>query len=158
VSSGEAGGFFVRDVAQDGPLVAMRGAARAHEHGVLIGSGGYAAHVHFSAKIVPSGDALAVDGEVTDPTGTDPAVTVNMILPVRADGWQWGQDIRHAETIQPGREYTNQVRVNVGATGGLSLYPFASLAGPQNGIGIASQMDWPSIDRIFYNGTTRQFI
>jgi hypothetical protein len=158
VTSPAAGGFFVRDVARDGPLVAMRGLARSHEHGAAIGSGGNAAHVSFNAKIVPIGDSLLVDGEVNDQTNTDRAITVYLVLPIQADGWQWGQDIRHAETIHAGREYSNQVRVNAGATGGLSLYPFACVAGPRNSVGIASQMDWPSIFRLFYNGTTHQFV
>ena len=42
----------------------------------------------------------------------------------------------------------NLVRVNVGATGGLSLYPFGLINTPTHAVGIASQMDWPSVCRI----------
>jgi hypothetical protein len=158
VSDG-AGGFYLRDVAADGPLVAMRGTATPRK------SGGYnidciakQQHIVFSAAVYPDGDALAVDGEMTDKTSSDRAVTVYLALPVQAAGWLWGSDIRHAQGIEPGREFTNQVRVNVGATGGLSLYPFGSIAGAQGGVGIGSQLDWPSVYRIFYNSATRQFV
>lgn len=159
VRSEAAGGFFVRDVAADGPLVPLRGATRAYSgKGAFVGGINNALKLRFSAKLVPTGDAISIDGELTDLTKTDRAVTVYLVLPVKADGWQWGQDIRHSETIGAGREYTNQTRINVGATGGLSLYPFGSISNAQNGVGIASQMDWPSVYRIFYNGSTRQFV
>jgi hypothetical protein len=157
--SGPAGGFYLRDVAADGPVTPMRGNAKPRK------AGGYnidavagRQHIVFSAAIYPDGDALAVDGEMTDKTNSDRAVTVYLALPVQATGWLWGQDIRSALTIEPGREYTNQVRVNVGATGGLSLYPYGSVAGAMGGVGIASQLDWPSVYRIFYNSAAHQFV
>jgi len=159
VSSVSGGGFFVRDVAANGPIVPMHGDAHRYgESGVAVDCASAPLHITFSARIEPRGDALAVDGELNDTTGTDRAVTVYLILPIHADGWQWGQDIRHAETISVGREYSNQTRVNVGATGTLSLYPFACVSNAQNGIGIAGQQDWPSVYRLFYNGTTRQLV
>lgn len=159
VSSVSGGGFFVRDVAADGPPVPMHGAAaRTASGGVSIDSASEALHVRFSAKIAPQADSLAVDGELTDTTNTDRAVTVYLVLPINAIGWQWGQDIRHAETIQPGREYSNQTHVTVGTTGTLSLYPFACVASTQHGVGIANQMEWPSVYRLFYNGATRQLV
>jgi len=158
IGSPAAGGFFVRDVAAEGPLVPMRGSARIINRSLIIGSGSNAAKVSFTAKITPQADGFAIDGDITDQTKTDRAITVYLALPVNAIGWQWGDDIRHVETIASGREYTNQTRVNVGATGGLSLYPFACVAGPQGGLGIANQMDWPSVYRLFYNGATRQFV
>ncbi|HZO88425.1 MAG TPA: hypothetical protein VFB38_08800 [Chthonomonadaceae bacterium] len=158
LTSPAAGGFFVRDVAAEGPLAPLRGAVTAAGRGVQITGESGPARLRFQARVEPQGDALAVEGTLTDLAGTDRAVTVYLALPIQADGWQWGQDIRHAETIQPGREYSNQAHVNVGATGGLSLYPFACIAGPRNGVGIANQIGWPSVYRLFYNGTTRQFV
>lgn len=159
VTSSAFGGFYVRDVAADGPLIPMRGSVVANkDKGFTIGCASGALHLKFAAKILPKGDTLAVDGEITDTTRIDRAVTVYFVLPVQAEGWTWGHDIRRAEPIESNREFTNQVRVSVGATGGISQYPFGCVSGGQNGVGIASQMDWPSVYRIFYNGPNRQLV
>ncbi len=163
------GGFFARDVANGGPIVPMRGLARAYQGGVRIECASTPLRCRFNAKVMPGGDALTLDGEITDVTGADRALTIYFALPVRADGWQWGQDIRQSETIQPEREYSRTVGVNIGATGTLSQYPFGCLSSVQTsasstpinaatGLGIASQMDWPSVYRIFYSGQSRQFV
>jgi hypothetical protein len=157
--SGEAGGFYLRDVDADSAPVPMRGVVMPrHAGGYNIDCVARQQHIVFSAAIYPDGDALAVDGEMTDKTNSDRAVTVYLALPIQATNWLWGEDIRNTQVIEPAREYTNQVRVNVGATGGLSLYPFGCVAGASGGVGIASQLDWPSVYRIFYNSAAHQFV
>ena len=158
--SSTPGGFFVRDVERDGPLVAVRGVTspRKGVSGVNIGENVPELHVTFNARLEARGDTITVDGELTDLTHADRAVSVYLALPVNALGWQWGHDIRHAQTIEAGQEYTHQTRINAGATGGLSLYPYGSVANAQGGVAIASQMDWPSVYRIFYNAPTRQLV
>src|SRR5579872_1227890 len=154
-----AGGFAIRDVARDANPVAVNGAATEyHKTGVNFFSSPPGTGIGFYAKIVPDGDALLVDGELTDKTNTDRAVTVYLTLPVGAEGWEWGENIHRAVPIDTRRENASLVRVNVGATGALSLYPFGVVYGPKDGIGIASQMDWPSVFRIFYNGPNRQLV
>jgi hypothetical protein len=153
------GGFYLRDVARDAQPVAVNGATTAyHGTGANFFSSPPGLGIRFYAKIVPDGDALAVDGELTDTTNTDRAVTIYLALPVGAEGWRWGQDIRRSSTIDAHQENSNLVRVNVGATGGLSLYPFGVVSDSATAVGIASQMDWPSVYRIFYNGPTHQFV
>ena len=153
------GGFYIRDVGKDGPLIPIHGISqRAKLGGVNIGANVPDIRITFNAKLIAQGDSISVDGEMTDLTKTDRAISVYLALPVNALGWQWGNDIRHLQTIESAQEYTHQTHVTVGATGGLSLYPYASIANAQGGIGIASQMDWPSVYRIFYNGATKQFV
>jgi hypothetical protein len=153
------GGFYVRDVAADGPPVAMRGATSPRKAGgINLGCASGPLHLDFNAAVYSLGDCLEVDGEIDDLTKTDRAVTVYLALPVDAVGWQWGQDIRHAETVTPNREYTDQTHVNVGATGGLSLYPFACVADSRGGVALASQQDWPSVYRLFYHGPSRHLV
>ena len=154
-----AGGFYLRDVARDGPLVPVRGIAVPRKSGgVNIGQNVPGLRVSFNARLSAEGDSIGVDGELTDLTKADRAISVYLALPVNALGWQWGHDIRHAQTIESSGEYAHLTHVNVGATGGLSLYPYGCIANAQGGVGIASQMDWPSIFRIFYNAPTRQFV
>ncbi|MCS6776653.1 MAG: hypothetical protein RMJ43_07445 [Chloroherpetonaceae bacterium] len=159
ITSTSTGGLFLRDVREGGGVIPLRGPARpAPGGGVRTGGLVAPARVAFTARIVPQGESLHVDGEVTDRTGTDRAVTIYLAIPIQAIGWQWGQDIRRVETIVPGREYTYQARLNVGATGGISLYPCAAISGARHVIGIANQMDWPGVFRLFYNATTRHLV
>ena len=156
---GAAGGFFARDVNDDGPLIPMRGVAAKRKTGGLEISGANSdLRLRYTLKITLEQDALAIDGELTDVNRADRAISVYLVLPVDATGWQWSEDILRSEIIAPNREYTNQTRVNVGATGGISRYPFATISNETQGVGVASQQDWPSVYRIFYNGATRQFV
>ncbi len=153
------GGFYVRDVAAEGRPVAVNGAAKAyHGTGVEYFSSPPGLGVRFYARITPDRDALSVDGELTDTTNSDRAVTIYLAIPIATEGWRWGQDIRRSTAIDGHGEAANLTRVNVGATGGLSLYPFGVVSGTFHGVGIASQMDWPSVFRIFYNGPAHQLV
>ena len=154
-----AGGFFARDVSDNGPLIPLRGEASKRQSGELEISGANGdLRMRYTVKITPEKDGLAIDGEITDVSRDTRAISVYFVLPIDAAGWQWGQDVRTSETIAPNREYTNQAPVNVGATGGLSRYAFGVISNQTQGIGIASQQDWPSVYRIFYNGATKQFV
>ena len=154
-----AGGFFARDVSDNGPLIPLRGeSSKRQSGGIAINGASGDLRMRYTLKITPEKDALAIDGEITDVNRATRAVSVYLVLPIDATGWQWGQDIRTAETITPNREYSNQTQLNVGATGGLSRYPFGVISNDTQGIGIANQQDWPSVYRIFYNGVAKQFV
>ncbi len=159
IASTGQGGFYLRDVGAEGPVLALRGAQTAYKNnGVSFRTELPDSHLRFFAQIVPEGDALAIDGEITDLTGKDRAVTVYFALPVGAEGWLWGDDIRRSRPIVAGQEFSNLTHSNVGATGGLSLYPFGSVSQGKAGVALAARMDWPSVTRIFYNGPTRQLV
>ena len=67
VRAAAPGGFYVRDVARDGQPVAATWRRDAyHGTGVDFFSSPPGLGVRFYAKIVPDGDALSVDGELTD--------------------------------------------------------------------------------------------
>ena len=158
ISTGQ-GGFYLRDVAADGPVKALQGTPTAYKNnGLSFRSEVADSQVRFFAQIVPEGDALAIDGELTDLTGKDRAFTVYFALPVGAEGWLWGDDIRRSHPVTARQEFSNLTHINVGATGGLSLYPFGSISQGKAGVALAARMDWPSVYRIFYNGATRQFV
>jgi hypothetical protein len=157
-SSGQ-GGFYLRDVAADGPIQTLRGVPNPYKNnGLLFRSEAADSQVRFFAQIVPEGDSLAIDGELTDLTGKDRAFTVYFALPVGAEGWLWGDDIRRSRPIASGQEFSNLTHTNVGATGGLSLYPFGAVSQGRTGVVLAGRMDWPAVTRIFYNGTTHQLV
>lgn len=155
---GASGGFYLRDVAADGPLVPMWGESKTRQDGGLsVDHTAAGLHIVFDAKIVPHGDALLVDGEIEDATRQDRAITVYLALPAWRPNWVWGRDIRQSAPLS-GDERANLVSTPCGATGTMSLYPFACVSGADGGMAIANQMDWPSIYRLFYNGVTRQLV
>lgn len=160
IAGGNVGGFFVRDVAGEGDLIPLRGMtkSRAGGNGVDISGAFGDTGLILNARLQPDGDSIGVDAQIVDTTKRDRAVTLYLALPVEAQGWQWGQDMRTSEQARAEREYSNQVSVRVGSIGSISLYPFASLTNGKQGIGIANQMDWPSVYRIFYSGIQRQFV
>ena len=59
--------------------------------GVKIGLNVPNIRVSFNARLSAEGDSISVDGELSDLTKTDRALTVYLALPVNALGWQWGQ-------------------------------------------------------------------
>ena len=159
ITSTGQGGFYLRDVGADGPVIPLQGTPNAYKNGgMLFRSEAADQQVKFFAQIVPEGDALAIDGELTDLTRNDRAFTVYFALPVGAEGWLWGDDIRRSRPIASGQEYSNLTHTSVGATGGLSLYPFGAVSQGKAGVALANRMDWPAITRIFYNGTSRQLV
>ena len=159
ITSTGQGGFYLRDVAADGPMQILHGTPNPYKTGGMIFRSELPdSQVRFVAQIVPEGDAFAIDGELTDTTGNDRAFTVYFALPVGAEGWLWGDDIRRSHPIASGQEFSNLTHTNIGATGGLSLYPFGAVSQGKAGVALANRMDWPAVTRIFYNGTTRQLV
>ena len=153
-----SGGFYVRDVDANSPIVPIRGEVRPNKQQGFTLSSTPGMRLTASIKVIPDGDTLAIDGEINDVSKQDRAVTVYFALPALANGWVWGDDIRQSRKIDSKTEYANLVPVNVGAVGGMSLYPYACISDNETGIGIANQMDMPSVTRIFYNAPSHQFV
>ena len=161
INPATAGGFWVRDVAAGTAPAAMLGpVAPRPSGGVGFDAVSDPLQLKFTGRFRPDATtgAIAVDGDVYDTSNTDRAVTVYFALPVNADGWSWGEDIRAAEKIRPDAEYSNLVHVNVGAIGAISLYPVGAVSNSTTGVAIANQIEMPSVYRIFYNGPTRQLV
>ena len=153
-----SGGFYVRDVGADSPILPIRGQVRPNQQKGLTISSTPGLRLTASIKIIPEGDTLSIDGEINDVSKQNRAVTVYFALPVSAHSWIWGDDIRLSRKIDEKSEYANLTNVNVGAIGGMSLYPYACINNSETGLGIANQMDMPNVYRIFYNGPTHQFV
>jgi hypothetical protein len=159
VGSTAVGGFWVRDVAANIAPAAMRGKLTPRvPNGYTIEAASEPMQLRFTGRIIPEHDAIGIDGDVSDTSNKDRAVTVYFAVPVAADGWSWGTDIRRSIRIKPDQEQCNLTHVNVGATSGISLYPVGCVSNSENGIAIANQMEMPSVYRIFYNGPTRQLV
>jgi hypothetical protein len=159
VGGAYAGGFFARDVAVNSALTPLNGRVKPRNGGGADFTGTFGdLRLGFQARITLEGNELFVDAQLRDAAKEDRAVTLYFCLPLEAMGWKWGKDIREAEAITTGREYSGLVPVSVGATGSLSLYPFSTVWNGQHALGIANQQDWPSVFRLFYNGNAKQLV
>lgn len=159
ISGVAAGGFLVRDVGHDGRALPVRGAVTPLAGGGLhLESGPGLTSFGLRADLQPGPNGVSVSGEVRALGAEDRALTMYFALPVQAVGWRWGQDIRSEPPVESDREYSNQTRVDLGATGGMSLYPFGCVAGPSGGVGIANGALTPTISRIFYSAGRRQLV
>ncbi len=159
IGSATVGGFWVRDVAANIAPAPMRGAITPRApNGIAVEAISESMQLQFTGRLIPEHDAIGIDGDVSDTSNKDRAVTVYFAVPVAADGWNWGTDIRRSVSIKADQEQCNLTHVNVGATSGMSLYPVGCVYNSENGIAIANQMEMPSVYRIFYNGPTRQLV
>ena len=138
-------GFFARDVAVGSDFFAF-GEGHCPELGLGL-------QVNWSAR----SDAVMVEGRLSDVTGKDRAISLVFALPLDATGWRWDDDIRRSRLVDNHSEYANVVSVRCGATGTLSLYPFAALSSKHAGLGLGIDMAKPAQYRLAYHAGTRQF-
>ena len=144
LSGGRAGGFMAWDAAAQSDVWAF-------ENGVCS-----KLNLELDVKVTAQADCLAFDGTIRDKTGKDRAVTLMFALPVEADGWRWGDDIRRERVITGKAEYANTVRVGCGATGAISLYPVGAISGEKHGLAVALDMGRPAIYRLGYHAGLKQ--
>ncbi len=138
-------GFLVRDVAADSDFFGFPKGVCADLKLRLV------------AEFTEHPDHIGVSGTVTDTSGADRAVTLVFALPVDARGWAWHDDVRHRRTIEGSLEYMNAANIGTGATGLMSLYPWATITDSVSGLAIGLDMSSPAQFRIGYNASTRQF-
>jgi hypothetical protein len=144
LSSKSPSGFLARDVASNSDFIGF-------ENGACPSLG-----LNIQAQCLPSSNHLAIQGRLTNTTGRDRAMTLLFALPVDAAGWNWGDDIRRQRSIQGQGEFANQVAVQCGATGALSLYPLAPIWNDRGGLAIALDMAKPAQYRLGYHAGARQ--
>lgn len=133
------GQFLVRDVAVGSDFFAFTNGACAE------------LNLKIQAAMVFRTNHWAVEGQLTDTTGLDRAVTLVFALPLNAVGWRWGDDIRRSRVIQGHGEYVNQVAVRCGSTGTQSVYPVAAVWDPQTGLALGLDMAKPAVYRMGYH-------
>jgi hypothetical protein len=139
-------GFLARDVASDSDIYGFNaGSCRELE-------------LRLEAEFEPHTNHLVVRGRLSDTSGKDRAVTLLFALPVEAQGWRWGDDIRRQRTIEGRGEFANTVAVRCGATGTWSLYPLAAIYNERVGMSLAIDMAQPAQCRLVYHAGSHQFL
>jgi hypothetical protein len=137
-------GFLARDVAANSDFYSLA-EGESPELGLRLRSA-------FRAEA----DHIVVQGRIADLRGADRAITLIFALPVEADGWHWGDDIRRSRLIGEQGDFANAVAVHGGATGTESLYPLAAIYNEQAGLALALDMAQPAQFRLGYHAGTRQ--
>lgn len=137
-------GFLARDAAANSGFFDFRNGA-CPELGLAV-----------EATFTERSNQIVVQGQVVDRTGKDRAVTLTFGLPVAADGWRWGDDIRRSRRVEGSDEYVNQVAVGCGSTGTLSLYPVGAIWNDRVGLAIALDMAHPAQYRVGYHAGLKQ--
>ena len=106
------GGLLLRDAETMSDFVQPAGKLEPGPEGALrFQADDEALKLRLTANYRLQGEALRIDGEVKDLTGTDRAVTVYFTYPVDALGWQWHDDQR-VSAAHRGRRGLRQLRRN----------------------------------------------
>ncbi len=145
------GGFWVRDVAADGPWLRPKCRVTRDGKAVRLEGAEERAGLRLEARLEPSPGSLDAVVTVSDTTGADRAVTAYFVLPLPALKWTWHDDIVRSLPTVPGGEYRNAQ--SWPAAGASSAYPFSSLTTPNAGLSLAVPMDCPRVSRFVYNSS-----
>ena len=140
------GELHIRDVAADGGFFRVREAG---------GTDGTVEVPELQLAVttravdVPGG-GRRIDMTVKDLTARDRAIAVYYVVPMKATGWRWYDNVRESRVIDPAATYQNVVHTGVGTTGQSSRYPFACVAGPDQARSLL--VTTPSLCRFGYSG------
>ena len=97
-----ASGFFVRDVKASSDFVHVGGTVQqVGEHRPHIQVQSRALNLGFNAAYTVSSDRITIDATVADTSSAaERALTLYFALPVAANGWTWGDDIRTSRKVE----------------------------------------------------------
>ncbi|MBM3494952.1 MAG: hypothetical protein FJX72_11635, partial [Armatimonadetes bacterium] len=159
ISRGTTYGWFVRDVAADGPIrsvtpAPVAGGTPALRSAATGAPTDAALKARLSQRSQSNGRLLAA--RIADTSGAARRLTVYYAerLPVGAQTW-W-TDMRRGVRCASVGEYANLTRIGVGATGMISLYPLACMTGPKLGRAIGvDPLSGPVVVRFGYHAASR---
>ncbi len=145
------GGFWVRDVAADGPWVRLGAQPRREGETVELRGTDEALKLRLEATVAPSPTGLDITARLDDLTKTDRALTAYFVLPLPERKWTWHNDIVRSLPVAAGAEYMNAQ--SWPATGLSSAYPYSSLTAEDVGLSLSVPMDCPRVCRFVYNSS-----
>ena len=135
-------GFQVRDIAAETDFVSL-------EHRAL------GLEIEYQKQQQSSGVTF-FDISISDTTGKDRAITLIYAIPILNKNLQWFHDPRQNMSVEPEREHFNTTSFSAGANGQLSRYPFAAVAGQEQGFSLGIDPAYPAFFRIGYNSGTEE--
>jgi len=112
--------------------------------------------LELSWQRVRAGDRVnRVDVAVVDRSGKDRAISLYYAVSLDAQGWRWWDNVQQSRLIERDGVYGNFVRVDVGATGQQTRYPFACVSSKSRSLSLL--MPEPRICRVAYDARQREF-
>jgi len=143
-------GFFLRDVAAQSDFVRPAVVELLEEDGaVSVRAASATLDLTLAAELTPEGDGrIAVNGRVEAGTDRDRAVSVYFALPFGSADAVWWADASTSQRLKPGLEYGNWAKIDVGANGLVSRYPWCAVSGPDRGLSICVPPDRPQVMRM----------
>jgi hypothetical protein len=110
-------------------------------------------------EVTARNGATFIDLRLADGTGRDRAITLLYSIPVGSKRTEWLEDPRRTAAVEPGREYMNASRFQLGANGRISRFPFAAVMRQEEGTAVGIDMAYPAVFRTGYNaGTCELFL
>ena len=147
--SGAPGGFWLRDVAANGPW--LRPSCRVQREGdaARIEGEETSSGLRLNAALTLRQNSIDVEASVQDTTGSDRAITVCFVLPLADRKWTWHDDIVRSLPVAPQSEYKNAQ--SWPSAGMASAYPFCSVTTDGLGLSLSVPMDCPRVCRFACN-------
>jgi len=110
--------------------------------------------LNLEVKRTRAGSITWFRGRVEDTTGKDRAVTLVYTVPGPPGPVRWLDNSRGETPAVAPAEYADTVHTRAGATGALSRFPLAAVAGPGAGHAIALDMGFPAVFRVGFSAGT----
>jgi hypothetical protein len=147
LSSGVQSGWFVRDMTAETPYQWIGR--------VPLGRTRAIQSLHVTVRAVADTKTRSVI-RVQDSVGKPRCLSVCYVERVPAGPVRWWYDIRRSVPCAESGEYANLTRINVGATGMMSLYPLGCITGRTYGKAIGlDPLQGPTVARIGYHASSR---
>jgi hypothetical protein len=110
-----------------------------------------ALHLELDMKIISGENAIHFEGQVKDRTRKPRAISLVFVLPIAAEGWEWGDHLRGSRRIDANNEFVSLVDMGTGGNGKLSRYPFACIFSKEMGLGMGIDLGSPCQYRLGYS-------
>jgi len=107
--------------------------------------------IKLEASIRGLAEHITISGVLQDVTGNERCVQLLYRLPLDAEGWRWQRGLSSADTIEPGRTYTNATEIGRSTNRYISPWPYSSIDGPEVGLSLGAAIDHPSVYRMWYD-------
>jgi len=145
------GGFMVRDAAAGSDICWVDANVRVADGGATLKGGVESLAIELEAELRAERDHIRVDGLVSSTRAEDRALSFYFVLPFRASGGRWYDDVRTERAIEPNTRYQHTTYVGAGTNQQMSPYPLSCVATPDRALCLGIPMDEPRLFRLGYD-------
>jgi len=118
--------------------------------------------LRIEARIARRDGAISVAGKLVngsaDPARREVPVTISLAIPVDDPKLRWLESLHSDLDATTAQERFDAVATTAGARGAMSRYPFGAVMGESAAVAVGFPLDRPRIQRIRWDGATKQLI